>query len=315
MSLGARYAQAKQAMAKGEVPEFENAKEAIGFLRSEGYDIAHGSVDEIIGAQWKGFYQSDSMDREVENRMRDMRQEVLRSLPREQIVQWASEDREGLRDRIDGWAQQELDKRRPEIEGQIEKEFYTNWRKRYGDEVVIKDQDTLSSMAAGVIEAHAKGDIGPDAIFVFRGPTNEKEQWSLGMHDNGVITMLDGGHVKLGIMDRFGQYSQKGYYKTKSITEPIHNVSEIYKRVTAGVATHEYGHNLSMRDRSMEDRAAEVFRAHGGDVRHVLSEYANTNEAEATAEAYALSRHPDFGQLPKETQRVVNYIVTGERTP
>jgi hypothetical protein len=65
----------------------------------------------------------------------------------------------------------------------------------------------------------------------------------------------------------------------------------------------------------MEMRAATLVddRAARPIIKRDISYYAITNSKELVAEAYTLSRHPDFGTLPRESQQMVNYILTGER--
>ena len=300
----------------GIAPEqtMQTSEQIIQNLKGQGYDIAYSSVDEIIDAEWRSFSKSDSFERSVQEEFGKIRSGIRRTIPTDLIRQWRQDgvSTEEIRNRIDQWTLSELEKRRGKIVSDIRNRFYKfNTAKFAGKDVIVQSPGELGAFANGLDEAYRAGNISSDATYIFRNPL-QNEVWISGQHLEGRINIYNGGYVELGILDDKGRViSTSDVYRLRSIEEPTFSVPQIYTNRIDGIATHEYGHYVGYRDPEIGIRATKALGEFGEEIKSLISEYAYTDSREMVAESYALYRHPDYGKLPTQSKRIIEFVLFG----
>jgi len=291
-----------------------SVQENLAWLQAQGYSVACMSKEDIINAEVEAFKQGNTYKWSTQRDLEDMRSELKRTFPREQLRQWAEEgvEMEEIRDRINEWTDEQLEARRDEVGSRILDQVRRVREDHYSDfDPAIQNENDLNVLMTGMVEAHKRGDIGPDATYVLRNQKPGSREESLGgQYLDGQVTLFNGNYAELGIMNAQGEYVRNtGYYSTRPLEAGISSAPYAYSKFFHGVVTHEYGHHLAHKDTSIEERARFALGRYGEDIKTTLTDYAYTNQAEAAAEAYTLKRHPDFQSLPSATQQIVNYIL------
>lgn len=178
--------------------------------------------------------------------------------------------------------------------------FVKNWKKAYRK--LEADPAAAKEITDVVNAAFAKYGLPPVPIFVRKQTADEKMGGENAHWDNGFMVISD---------DVLGE---RAYHSVKKPleSERKYTVKEAYDDPIQGLVVHEMGHRFH------EDESPHTLVTARGilsdpaerkEVERRISGYAATRPQELVAEAYTMSKHPDYGSLPSETQGLIERIL------
>lgn len=185
--------------------------------------------------------------------------------------------------------------------GKTKDGFVKNWKKRIkGSE---PDPEVLLEALNGVNSAVHSGKAAPWPTVIRKPIEDNNEDFIAGryMPHEDYLVIYDNGDAKKN-------------HEPSDITKRLIDVPSAYASDWEGTYVHEYGHHYTIRDRpEIVKRAADRLRDMTPEtksrIKDLVSNYATSNDLELAAEAYTLSRHPEFNRRSRESQEFVREIL------
>ena len=179
-------------------------------------------------------------------------------------------------------------------------QFVQNWKQKFkGIEKV--DEDTAIEWIRASSNAVANGQAEPIPLVIRRPLPDGSEKWAGGEYLSEYILVIDNPNdIRQELADR--------------ITDLLSTAATAYNDEFQGIYIHEYGHHYTLAVRpnagnvnaqvAMQDKTRKWIREN-------ISYYASTNAHELAAEAYTLSRHPDYALLSDEVREFIEKVLGG----
>lgn len=179
------------------------------------------------------------------------------------------------------------------------KKFTRNWNKTLKG--LEADPVEAAKIQASVDNAYEQYDIPKVQVFVRKQTLEEKQTGENAHWDNGFVVISD---------------DVMGELKYRSSVSPLGSdrkttVKQSYPDLVSGLLVHELGHKYHDDNPHIMGNARTMVGTSQKEITTRISSYAATNPKELVAEAYAMSKHPDYSSLPKETRELINKVLHG----
>lgn len=181
------------------------------------------------------------------------------------------------------------------------KKFKKNWNKTLKG--LEADPTEVTEIQKSIETAYKEYNIPTVPIFIRKLTTEEKAIGENAHWDNGFMVISD---------DVRGENRYRSEVKTLDSDRKT-TVKEAYPDLVAGLIVHELGHKFHDDNPHVMQRARTMTlggtKEEKKEISARISSYAASHPQELVAEAYAMSKHPDYKSLPKETRDLVTKVL------